>query len=87
MKQVYRIGKSNDHGAVSRRNPFDHARLSNKETRDVKKELDEIDKKFDRARGVKCKYVQKEHDTIKDDIEVEIEPNVYEPFDEYIKQV
>jgi hypothetical protein len=27
------------------------------------------------------------YDTIKDDIEVETEANVYEPFDEYVKQV
>ena len=29
--------------------------LSNEETKEVKKELDEIDKKFDEARGVKFK--------------------------------
>ena len=34
----------------------DHASLPNEETRDVKKELDEIDKKFDEARGAKSKY-------------------------------
>ena len=34
---------------LSRRNPFDHASLSNEETRDVKKELVEIEKKFDGA--------------------------------------
>ena len=38
-----------DHADLSRKNPFDHASLSNEETRDVKKELDEIDKKFDGA--------------------------------------
>ena len=47
--QVYRVVKSSDHGDLSRRNPFDHTSLSNKETRDAKKELDEIDKKFDGA--------------------------------------
>ena len=31
-------------------NPVDHAGLSNEETRNIKKELDEIDKKFDEAR-------------------------------------
>ena len=31
-------------------NPFDHASLSNKETRDVQKELVEIEKRFDEAR-------------------------------------
>jgi hypothetical protein len=30
--------------------------LSNEETVDVKEELDEIDKKFDEARGAKLKY-------------------------------
>ena len=43
-------------GDLSRRNPFDHASLSNEETTDIKKELDEIDKKFDEARGAKLKY-------------------------------
>ena len=42
-------------GIHPEKNPFDHASLSNKETKDVKKELDEIDKKFDEARGVKSK--------------------------------
>ena len=46
---MYRVVRSSDHGDLSRRNPFDHASLSNEETRDVKKELDEIDKKFDGA--------------------------------------
>ena len=31
----------------------DHESLSNEETRDLKEELDEIDKKFDEHRGVK----------------------------------
>ena len=53
--QVYRVVRSSDHGDLSRRNPFDHASLSNEETTDIKKELDEIDKKFDEARGAKLK--------------------------------
>ena len=37
---------------------------------------------------LKTDYVQDEHcDTIKDDMELETEANVYEPFDEYVKQV
>ena len=48
--QLYRVVRSSDHGDLSRKNPFDHASLSDKETRDVKKKLDEIDKKFDEAR-------------------------------------
>ena len=47
--QLYRVVRSSDHGDLSRKNPFDHASLSDEETRDVKKELDEIDKKFDEA--------------------------------------
>ena len=31
-------------------------------------------------------YIQKEKDTIKCDMGVDTETNVYEPFDEYIKQ-
>ena len=46
---MYRVVRSSDHEDLSRRNPFDNASLSNEETRDVKKELDEIDKKFDGA--------------------------------------
>ena len=53
--QVYRVVRSSDHWDLSRRNPFDHASLSNEETTDIKKELDEIDKKFDEARGAKSK--------------------------------
>ena len=48
---MFIVVRSSDHGDMSRRNPFDHASLSNEETRYVKKELDEIDKKFDKARG------------------------------------
>ena len=48
--QLYRVVRSSDHGDLSRQNPFDHASLSDEETRDVKKKLDEIDKKFDEAR-------------------------------------
>ena len=50
---MYRVVRSSDHGDLSRRIPFDHASLSNEETRDVKKELDEIDKKFDGAANCK----------------------------------
>ena len=39
-----------DHGDLSRKEPFDH-----EETKEVKKGLDEIDKNFDEARGVKFK--------------------------------
>ena len=53
---MYRVVRSSDHGDLSRQNPVDRASLSNKETRDIKKELDEIDKKFDEARGGKSKY-------------------------------
>ena len=35
---------------------FDHASLSNEETKDAKKELAKIDKKFDKARGVEIKH-------------------------------
>ena len=42
--QLYRVVRSSDHGDLSRKNPFDHASLSDEETRDVKKKLDEIDK-------------------------------------------
>ena len=48
--QLYRVVRSSDHGDLSRKNPFDHASLSDEETRDVKKKLDEIDKKFDEGR-------------------------------------
>ena len=54
--QLYRVVRSSDHGDLSRQNAVDRASLSNEETRDIKKELDEIDKKFDEARGVKSKY-------------------------------
>ena len=36
-------------GICPKKNPFDRVSLSDEETRDVKKELDEMDKKFDRA--------------------------------------
>ncbi len=39
---LYRVVRSSDHGDLSRRNLSDHASLSNEETRDVKKEFDEI---------------------------------------------
>ena len=43
---------------MSRKNPFDHVRLSDEETRDVEKELDDIDTKFDDARAAKLKCSQ-----------------------------
>ena len=49
---MYRVFRSSDHGDLSR-NPFDHASLSDEESRDVKKELDDIDNKFDEARSAK----------------------------------
>ena len=53
---MYRVFRSCDHGDLSRKKPFDHASSSNEETKEVKKELDEIEKKFDEARGVKFKF-------------------------------
>ena len=47
---MYRVVRSCD-----QKQPFDHASLSNEETKEVEKELDEIEKKFDEARGVKFK--------------------------------
>ena len=40
---------------LSRKNPFDHLSLSNEETRDHKKELDDIYNNFDKARAAKVK--------------------------------
>ena len=40
------------------KNPFDHVSLSEEEARDVKKELDDIDNKFDEARAAKLKCSQ-----------------------------
>ena len=40
------------------KNPFDHVSLSKEEARDVKKELDDIDNKFDEARAAKLKCSQ-----------------------------
>ena len=40
------------------KNPFDHVSLSEGEARDVKKELDDIDNKFDEARSAKLKCSQ-----------------------------
>ena len=45
--QVNRVFKSRDYGDLSRKNPFDYVSLSDGETRDLKKELDDIDNKFD----------------------------------------
>ena len=48
---VYSAVRSSDHGDLSRKNLFDHASLSNKETKDALNELGGIDKKFDGPRG------------------------------------
>ena len=40
-------------GICPEKNPFDHVSLSDEESRDVKKELDDIDNKFDEARAAK----------------------------------
>ena len=45
-------------GICPERNPFDHVSLSDEETRDVKKELDDIDNKFSDARADKLKCSQ-----------------------------
>ncbi len=37
---LYGVVRSSDHGDLSRKKPFDHASLSNEETRVVKKELE-----------------------------------------------
>ena len=55
---LYRVFKSRDYGDLSRKNPFDHVSLSDEETSDVKKELDDIDNKFDDARAAKLKCSQ-----------------------------
>ena len=47
-----------NYGDSSRKNPFDHVSLSDEETRDVKKELDDIDNKFDDARAARLKCSQ-----------------------------
>ena len=71
---------------LSRKSPFDHASLSNKKSRDFEKELVEIDKKFNEARGAKLKYQLGERDTIKDNMEFETDANIIEPFEAYVKQ-
>ena len=38
---------------MSKENPFDHVSLSDEESTDAKKELDDIDNKFDEARVTK----------------------------------
>ena len=53
---MYRVVRSSDHGDLSRKSPFDHASLSNEENRNFEKELDEIDKKFNEARGAILAY-------------------------------
>ena len=45
-------------GICPEKNPFDHVSLSDEETRDVKKKLDDIDNKFDDARAAKLKCSQ-----------------------------
>ena len=45
-------------GICPEKNPFDHVSLSDEETRDVKKELDDIDNKFYDARADKLKCSQ-----------------------------
>ena len=45
-------------GICPEKNPFDHVSLSNEETRDNKKELDDIENKFDDARAAKLKCSQ-----------------------------
>ncbi len=45
-------------GFVQKKNPFDHVSLSDEETRDLKKELDDIDNKFYDARADKLKCSQ-----------------------------
>ncbi len=55
---MYRVFRSSDHGDLSRKNPFDHVRFSDEDTRDIKKELDVIDNKFDETRAAKLKCSQ-----------------------------
>ena len=56
---LYRVFKSRDYEDSSRKkNHFDHVSLSDEETRDIKKELDDIDNKFDDARAAKLKCSQ-----------------------------
>ena len=43
---------------ICQKNPFDHVSLSEEEARDVKKELDDIDNKFEVARAAKSKCSQ-----------------------------
>ena len=43
-------------GICPKQSPFDHASLSNEESSNFEKELDEIDKKFNEAKGGKLKY-------------------------------
>ena len=45
--------KVEDHGDLSRKNPFDNMSLSDEESTDAKKELDDIGIKFDEARLAK----------------------------------
>ena len=45
-------------GICPEKNPFDHVSLSDEETRDVKKALDDIDNKFYDARADKLKCSQ-----------------------------
>ena len=45
-------------GICPEKNPFDRVNLSDEETRNVKKELVDIDNKFDEARATKLKCSQ-----------------------------
>ena len=45
-------------GICPERNSFDHVSLSDEESRDVKKELDDIDNKFDEVRAAKLQWSQ-----------------------------
>ena len=51
--------KSRDYEDLSReKNHFDHVSLSDEEIRDIKKELDDVENKFDEARAAKLKCSQ-----------------------------
>ena len=55
---MHRVFRSSDHEDLSRKNPSDLVSLSDEETRDLKKELDDIDNKFDDDRAAKLKCSQ-----------------------------
>ena len=50
--------KVQDHGDLSRKNPFDNVSLSDEESTDAKKQLHDIDNKFEEARLAKLKCSQ-----------------------------